>query len=40
MLDQTRPMKTPPLTVGAFDAKTKLSELLDRVERGEVIVTG
>lgn len=25
-------------TVGAFDAKTKLSELLDRVEAGEVIV--
>jgi prevent-host-death family protein len=24
--------------VGAFDAKTKLSELLDRVEKGEVIV--
>ena len=25
-------------TVGAFEAKTKLSELLDRVERGEEIV--
>lgn len=25
-------------SVGAFDAKTKLSELLDRVEDGEVIV--
>jgi len=25
-------------TVGAFDAKTRLSELLDRVESGEVIV--
>jgi len=25
-------------TVGAFDAKTRLSELLDRVEAGEVIV--
>jgi len=25
-------------TVGAFDAKTRLSELLDRVERGEEIV--
>jgi prevent-host-death family protein len=25
-------------TVGAFDAKTKFSELLDRVETGEVIV--
>jgi prevent-host-death family protein len=25
-------------TVGAFDAKTRLSELLDRVEDGEVIV--
>ena len=33
-------MKTraAPTTVGAFDAKTKLSELLDRVEAGEVIV--
>ena len=28
----------PTSTVGAFDAKTKLSELLDRVEAGEVIV--
>jgi prevent-host-death family protein len=26
------------LTVGAFEAKTKLSELLDRVERGEEVV--
>jgi prevent-host-death family protein len=26
-----------PTTIGAFDAKTKLSELLDRVESGEVI---
>lgn len=25
-------------TVGAFDAKTRLSELLDRVEHGETIV--
>ena len=25
-------------TIGAFEAKTKLSELLDRVERGEEIV--
>ena len=25
------------MTVGAFEAKTKLSELLDRVERGEEI---
>ena len=25
-------------SVGAFDAKTRLSELLDRVEAGEVIV--
>jgi prevent-host-death family protein len=24
-------------TIGAFDAKTKLSELLDRVEKGDVI---
>ncbi|HZN40195.1 MAG TPA: type II toxin-antitoxin system prevent-host-death family antitoxin [Planctomycetota bacterium] len=33
-------MKTraAPVSVGAFDAKTKLSELLDRVEAGEVIV--
>jgi prevent-host-death family protein len=30
-------MKTAA-TVGAFDAKTKLSELLDRVEAGEVII--
>lgn len=26
------------ITVGAFEAKTKFSELLDRVERGEEIV--
>ncbi len=26
------------ITVGTFEAKTKLSELLDRVERGEEIV--
>ncbi|MGL4323148.1 MAG: type II toxin-antitoxin system Phd/YefM family antitoxin [Beijerinckiaceae bacterium] len=26
------------ITVGAFEAKTKLSELLDRVERGEEII--
>ncbi|MBM4060781.1 MAG: type II toxin-antitoxin system prevent-host-death family antitoxin [Planctomycetes bacterium] len=32
-------MKTRTLsTVGAFDAKTRLSELLDRVEQGETIV--
>lgn len=30
--------KASPVSVGAFDAKTKLSELLDRVEAGEVIV--
>lgn len=29
-------MKTT--TVGAFDAKTRLSELLDRVEKGETII--
>lgn len=29
---------TAPSTVGAFDAKTRLSQLLDRVEAGEVIV--
>ena len=30
---------TPALSsVGAYDAKTRLSELLDRVERGEQIV--
>jgi prevent-host-death family protein len=27
-----------PLSVGAYDAKTRLSELLDRVEKGEQIV--
>ena len=26
------------ITVGAFEAKTKFSELLDRVERGEEVV--
>jgi prevent-host-death family protein len=26
------------VTVGAFEAKTKLSELLDRVERGEEVL--
>jgi prevent-host-death family protein len=26
-----------PVVVGAFDAKTRLSELLGRVERGEVV---
>ncbi len=30
--------KSTTTSVGAFDAKTKLSELLDRVENGEVIV--
>ncbi len=29
--------KTQPTTVGAFDAKTHLSALLDRVEAGESI---
>lgn len=29
--------KTLPTTVGAFDAKTHLSALLDRVEAGETI---
>ena len=33
---RTRP--APINSVGAFDAKTKLSELLDRVEAGETIV--
>jgi prevent-host-death family protein len=27
-----------PVSVGAYDAKTRLSELLDRVEKGEQIV--
>ena len=27
-----------PTTIGAYDAKARLSELLDRVERGEHIV--
>jgi prevent-host-death family protein len=31
------PAETAP-TVGAYNAKTRLSELLDRVERGEQIV--
>lgn len=30
--------KPVAITVGAFDAKTKLSELLDRVEHGETVV--
>jgi len=30
--------RTASASVGAFDAKTRLSELLDRVEAGEVIV--
>lgn len=30
--------RVSPTTVGAFDAKTRLSELLDRVESGEIIV--
>lgn len=40
MLEPNHPMKRTGTTstVGAFDAKTKLSELLDRVERGEVVV--
>lgn len=29
---------TPSLTVGAYDAKTRLADLLDRVQRGEQIV--
>lgn len=33
-----KPNGTTTSTVGAFDAKTKLSELLDRVEQGEVVV--
>jgi prevent-host-death family protein len=31
-------MKPAPATIGAHDAKTHLSQLLDRVERGEEIV--
>lgn len=31
-------METPLITVGAFDAKTHLSSLLERVERGEEIL--
>lgn len=30
-------MRRPTTWVGASDAKTRLSELLDRVERGEVV---
>jgi prevent-host-death family protein len=29
---------TSAMTIGAYDAKTRLSELLDRVEKGEQIV--
>lgn len=32
------PTPTPRNLVGAFDAKTRFVDLLDRVERGEVIV--
>jgi prevent-host-death family protein len=35
-MDQLPPQAT--MSVGAYDAKTRLSELLDRVERGEHIV--
>jgi prevent-host-death family protein len=35
-MDQT-PMQTA-MSIGAYDAKTRLSELLDRVEKGEQIV--
>jgi prevent-host-death family protein len=35
-MDQTVPQ--PATSVGAYDAKTRLSELLDRVEKGEQIV--
>jgi prevent-host-death family protein len=40
LVDAARIMKSKaaPVTLGAFDAKTRLSELLDRVEAGEVIV--
>lgn len=31
-------IKTPAVSIGAYDAKTRLSELLDRVEEGEQIV--
>jgi prevent-host-death family protein len=31
-------METPVITVGAFDAKTHLSSLLERVERGEEVL--
>jgi antitoxin (DNA-binding transcriptional repressor) of toxin-antitoxin stability system len=31
-------MNAPATLIGAHDAKTRLSELLDRVERGEEIV--
>jgi prevent-host-death family protein len=35
-MDQTSSQAT--MSVGAYDAKTRLSELLDRVERGEQII--
>jgi prevent-host-death family protein len=35
-MDDTSPAATA--SVGAYDAKTRLSELLDRVERGEQFV--
>jgi prevent-host-death family protein len=35
-MDQT--VSQPAASVGAYDAKTRLSELLDRVEKGEQIV--
>jgi prevent-host-death family protein len=35
-MDQT--VSQPATSVGAYDAKTRLSELLDRVEKGEQIV--
>jgi prevent-host-death family protein len=31
-------IKTPAVSIGAYDAKARLSELLDRVEEGEQIV--
>lgn len=34
----SQPQSHNPRTVGAFDAKTKFSELLDRAESGEVII--
>lgn len=30
-------MKTPPISIGAFDAKTHLSQYLDQVEKGSCI---